>query len=225
MAPFEAAWERHFEKLKEFVESNNGAFPYEFEKENLDENGRKLLDWVARQKNNYREYNKSQVPNSKMTPDRIAKLEALGFSWNMNEDSWMEQYKMLVKYYEHHGDSLVPTNYPTNPRLAKWVAFMRSQKKQKQIGKYSSLTDEREALLEKVDFQWDAWEARWMLRYQELAEFVGVNGYGQIPTQKSNNKVLKDWCYEQRKQYRRNTLPDKRKELLDKLGFPWPAEQ
>lgn len=88
------------------------------------------------------------------------------------------------------------------------------------------LSDERIALLEAIEFQWDARMAKWMAKYNELASHVAINGLGTIPSLRAN-KTLRWWVETQQREYRKkmqgghSTLTDKRKELLDKLGFPW----
>lgn len=94
-------------------------------------------------------------------------------------------------------------------------------------GADSSLSDERKALLEKVDFQWDAHDAKWVARYHELAEHVAINGKGSLPSLKSN-RLLRYWCNRQKTYYRKLQngesvpLTTERIEMLDELGFPWP---
>ena len=93
-------------------------------------------------------------------------------------------------------------------------------------GKALALTEERLKLLQKVDFCFDAREAKWLEKYEEFAAFVKVNGPGVFP-QKGANPGLENWLRGQRKNYRlmmkgKSTgLTEKRKALLDKLGMQW----
>ena len=97
------------------------------------------------------------------------------------------------------------------------------------LGLTSSLTKERLALLEKVEFQWDARQAKWEMKYRELVEHVRINGPGSIPAARANSRLW-NWIGNQRKQYRQlmrgeeTPLDGSRKELLDELGFPWPSD-
>lgn len=162
-----------------------------------------------------------------MNPERIKKLEQIGFSWNLYDDLWMERYQDLVEFYERHGHSLVPRT-KDHRQLAQWVVNLRTMKRNQQKGRWHSLSEERLELLARVDFQWDAWEARWMQKYQELADYVRINGKGSIPSMRTN-KVLRCWVIQQQKQYKQKlkgetaALNEKRKDLLDELGFPWPS--
>lgn len=93
----------------------------------------------------------------------------------------------------------------------------------------NSLSKERSDLLAKLDFQWDAREAKWNAKYGELVDHVRVNGLGTVPDHRTN-RLLRYWVDNQRKQYRRmikgepTPLDGERKEKLDKLGFPWPTD-
>jgi hypothetical protein len=225
--PYEQKWEAHFAELVQFREKH-GMYPYECEIKQLDEEGKRLWDWTRREKMLYRKY-KAGDSNTSMTEERIKRLEEIGFSWNIYNDLWMQRYSELVKYHEHHGNSLVPINYPANQRLAKWVSDQRTQKKLKVNGLLSSLSEERLALLRKVDFEWNALEAKWLIRYEALVEHMRVNGRGSYPTRKSN-PPLRDWVDHQQRHYRKllrgdpAPLTDQRKAMLDEIGFPWQSE-
>lgn len=209
---------------------NNGSFPYDFEIHELNDDGKRLLDWTRRQKQHYRQYQKRNTTDIAINQERIERLEEMGFSWNIYEDLWMRRYQDLVKYYEHHGHSLVPVDYPPNPKLGVWVRTQRGYKKTKDKGEQHSLSDARLELLERVDFQFDVREAQWMQRFHEFEEHVRINGKGSIPNHKSN-KSLYIWVRHQRTYYRQQMkgestpLSEKRKALLDALGFPWPSAE
>lgn len=138
MAHNKSLWEFRFQKLQEFLEKNDNMFPYDFEVEKLDDEGLSILRWTRRQKEWYRAYKNGE--ETTMTEDRIAKLEGIGFSWNKYDSLWMRKYEELVQYYEYHGNSLVPTNYPANQDLAIWVQHQRVQYRAREQGKsYSDI--------------------------------------------------------------------------------------
>lgn len=61
----------------------------------------------------------------------------------------MRMYHSQVMHYF----SIVPKTYPS---LGRWVGQQREQYKKLQEGKASPMTPERIALLEKIDFCWNA---------------------------------------------------------------------
>ena len=122
--PLGTRWEAQFEKLKKFIE-RRGCFPYEIPYHDLEEEEKRLLEWTRRQKKQYRDSQNGET-NARLSEERIAKLEEIGFSWNKNDYTWMERYQELVAYHELHGDSLVPTTYKANQKLADWVGDQRT---------------------------------------------------------------------------------------------------
>lgn len=82
---------------------------------------------------------RTQRNSGKLAPDRIAKLNALGFVWKSSRTvqvvgeginaAWKTRYDELRLYKTMHGDCKVPTEWPQNPQLAHWVVRQRQLKK------------------------------------------------------------------------------------------------
>jgi hypothetical protein len=70
-----AAWDEKFQELKEFREDHGNCFVPCIHKGN-----NKLSTWIKRQRCRHRRFMSNQT--STMTPERIAKLENLGFAWD-----------------------------------------------------------------------------------------------------------------------------------------------
>ena len=66
-----------------------------------------LGTWVNDQRNSYRRHQQGDDANS-MTPNRIARLEAIGFQWDIKVD-WETRYQELVEYKKKHGHCNVNT--------------------------------------------------------------------------------------------------------------------
>ena len=118
--------------------------------------------------------------------------------------------------------SLVPQ---TGNELSTWVRMNREQyHRMVQKKEPWSMTPERVKLLEKIEFVWDAREAAWQERFQELEEFVKVNGRGCMPPKKTHASLLQ-WLKYQKKLYREKckgkevSLTEKRIADLKRLGF------
>ena len=155
-------------------------------------------------------------------------------------------YALLRDYKEENGDCLVPHRKGKPSRLYEWVLTQRGQYRLKRDGKRSSLTNEREVLLDKIGFTWKI-NLSWNDRFQQL-ENVGSCSVGAISQADSS---LYFWCSSQvvcrqqwrerereyqrelsswKKSRRRGDRPTrrdqtryekwiKREELLDQLGF------
>ena len=105
------------------------------------------------QRRQYKAFTQGQT--SQMTKERQAKLEALGFAWQVrNRPEWDVRYNELLEYKEKHGDCKVPQHFKANKALGKWVAKQREQYKLLKSGKHSFLTPYRLEKLEDVGFVW-----------------------------------------------------------------------
>ena len=100
----------------------------------------KLGRWVGTQRH--------LKKKDRLSHDKIQKLEAMGFSWDPDEDSWNQMYQELQEYKRVHDHCNVPAKYNDNPQLGAWVDGQRQQKRQ---GKLSS---KRIQKLEAIGFQW-----------------------------------------------------------------------
>merc|ERR1712224_1094740 len=65
----------------------------------------------------------------------------------------------------------VPHKYPQNQKLSQWVRKQRNQRKRKERGLHSTLSDERQEMLTNAGFIWDSHRAQWQERYQSLEMF------------------------------------------------------
>jgi hypothetical protein len=70
-------------------------------------------------------------------------------------------------------------------------------------GKQSHMTEERITELDSIDFRWDTYEAVWLERLRELAEFNERFGTCIVPTSYQENPQLGTWVHHQRRQYKK----------------------
>lgn len=112
-----------------------------------------LAQWVKRQRYQYKL--KVDGKRSTLSDERIRLLNKIGFIWNSHDAVWEERWNELAIYKRVHGDCIVPSNYEKNPQLAVWVKRQRRQYKFYNESRASSMTKERIAKLEKLDFAWD----------------------------------------------------------------------
>mmetsp|Transcript_22005 Transcript_22005/g.33393 ORF Transcript_22005/g.33393 Transcript_22005/m.33393 type:complete len:237 (-) Transcript_22005:55-765(-) len=96
-----------------------------------------------------------KVKKSSISPDRIKILDELGFVWDSHEQNWRERLHELLEYKEKYGSCAVPSSYPSNSKLSKWVKCQRRQYKLYWEGKSSNMTTERIMELNKHEFQWN----------------------------------------------------------------------
>mmetsp|Transcript_18347 Transcript_18347/g.25882 ORF Transcript_18347/g.25882 Transcript_18347/m.25882 type:complete len:189 (+) Transcript_18347:245-811(+) len=85
---------------------------------------------------------------TRMRPDRRQKLSELGFCWKLQIVNWNIMYDRLCDFKATEGHCFVPLTFRADPKLGRWVKNQRSR--------VHSLTEERKALLNELDFEWSA---------------------------------------------------------------------
>ncbi|CAB9527842.1 helicase [Seminavis robusta] len=146
VVPNQQRWEDMFMRLHKF-KTNHGhcRVPNRFPDDPS------LGSWVATQRRYYK--NKS-LP---MPEDRVSRLTELGFEWTTKDPRkvpWETRFEGLRQFKERYGHVDVPHEWEECPQLGFWTANMRQQYRYKQLGKKSSLTDDRIELLNSIGFVW-----------------------------------------------------------------------
>ena len=101
----------------------------------------------------------------------------------------------------------------------------RYQWRLKKRGDHHTLNDEREELLDSVNFVWDTHVLGWNAHFQSLQVFQRKHGHCNATDEMEFQ--LSTWCKHQRRQYHRqmrgskSTLTAERIQLLDSIGFDW----
>jgi len=146
-------------------------------------------------------------------------------------ESWLGKYSELLKFRVKIGHCLVPNQFPSNPPLAEWVKRQRYQYKLKGMGKHSSMSDERVAMLEKLDFVWNSHDAVWEERLKELKRYKNIFGNTNVPSKYEHNPQLAIWIKRQRRQYKfltqhkPSTMTLYRMEKLNEIDFSWSGRK
>ncbi len=160
-----------------------------------------------------------------LSDDRIRRLDELGFIWDWQsiktQETWMKWYHKLEAYVREHGNSHVPRTHADGP-FASWVWSQRQRRQG--TGTSGPLTPEQIALLDKLEFRWDAREGQWLEMFEELQRFKAQHGHCEIGFETKENKKLSDWIKVQREDRRQGDLLPERKAKLDEIGFNWNSE-
>ena len=108
------------------------------------EDGYKLGDWIANQREKYR--------GGKMPKKRIARLESIGMIWQ-KEDPWEVRFQLAEEYFKANGHLRVPAKYSIKGIwLNEWV----NEQKQAYWGnRKQRLTEEQVRRLEGIGMVWD----------------------------------------------------------------------
>ena len=126
------SWEQNFVALKTFKEANGHCRVLQSNKE--------IGTWVMSQRAFY--------SKCKLSADRIARLEALGFEWDPYTADWERSFDALKTFKEEHGDCRVPQLYKPNKVLGKWVMSQRT------FYSKGKLSADRITRLEAIGFEW-----------------------------------------------------------------------
>jgi hypothetical protein len=198
-APIDESWNIRYAALVEF--KNKHGHCDVREQDNL-----KLAQWVQDQR-------KIQK-RGKLAPERLARLDALEFVWNVLEDNWDEMFNLLTEYKEHHDDCNVPGTHE-NQKFSRWITTQRKAKKTGQI------RDDRIAHLDAIGFAWIPFDERWESSFRILEEYKNKYGNCDVPQKWKENPSLGKWVSDQRKKWRDKTLATERVKRLEQIGIIW----
>jgi len=185
----------------------------------------KLASWVATQR--------ARKAEGKLSEDRIAKLNALGFSWRVNagaglpsHEAWETMFNQLKQFQAKHGHARVPQKYTENRKLAWWVSTQRRNRRN------DKLETEQIARLDELGFEWSPQQGRvspddegWVKMLEILQAFKNEHGHCRVPGQWSGNPKLANWVATQRRFKKHGELKAERIAALDGIGFEWIVER
>ena len=155
------AWLTNYNLAKKYYEHyGNLKIAFHFKTINgidYDEAGIALGRWIHNQKQAY-----NKQGHGKITEEQIRLLEEIGMDFNVkdNKETWMSNYNLVKKYYNHYGNLKMPQNFKTTNGInydENGIALERWIRTQKQAynGKGSSkITEEQIRLLEDIGIVW-----------------------------------------------------------------------
>ena len=142
--------------------------------------------------------------------------------------TWEDYYELAKTYYEYHSNLLVPYNFKTTNgfeyepngfiNLWQWISRQRRY--------FSSLSPERQQLLQKIGFVLNPFEDQWQENYELAKIYYEHQGNLLIPSNfKTSNGYTYDesglnlgkWIRNQRHNY--EEITEERKQKLSKIGF------
>ena len=140
--------------------------------------------------------------------DRVAALDKLGFSWEIHNDAWWENYSQLKRFFEVHGH----LNMPKGTGPAQW--WYAHQRKGYKAGE---LQPDRIAALNAIGFSWAVYDNAWQNAIQSLTQFVAEHGHADV----LQSTLLGRWLYKQKHTHKKGQLAPERVAELEALGVRW----
>jgi len=200
------------------------------------EDGIHLGRWTKTQR---LEFHKRQAGQANdMFPERIQKLEAIGFQWQdlTHDEQWMLKYLALAEYKKKYGDARVPFNYVTadGTHLGQWARAQRREYKKRKEGHKHKMTQKRLQKLQEIGFEWVLEKKTnrnmtWERTYLDMCDFKKIHGHTNVPRSFHSDLGISihSWATKQRHEYKKfqkglkSTLNAERIQKLNDIGFAW----
>ena len=162
---------------------------------------------------------RTEFKNGKLSGERVAKLNELGFVWRIREKKpdavdWTTRYNELIAYKQQHGDCNVSQYDASYKSLGHWVNKTRT------AFKNGKLSDERIAKLNELGFVWEE-RVGWTGFYNELIAFKEQHGHCNVPRLDESFKRLGFRVHNVRTAFKNGKLSDERVAQLNEIGFIW----
>ena len=197
--PVTEQWEEAFAALEKFHEREGHCrVP-----QTLPVDGLNLGSWVSRQRST----------KDQLTPDRLKRLNSLGFSWNPHAEQWEEAFSALKEYRKNRGHCLVTqTTQSKGIKLGSWVVQQR--------GKKGSLTTTQVERLNSLGFSWDPVSDMWDEAFSILKKFRKREGHCLVnQNAEIDGFKIGTWVSSQRQ--KKAQLSPSQVNRLNSLGFSW----
>jgi len=156
-----------------------------------------------------------------MSDERVCLLDELNVTWKSRDvGTWEDRLAEVVAFREKHGHCEIPTTYPENQKLGRFVNSMRTTR----IA--GELSAERIAKLDAVGFPWVSSRraivgGTWQIRFDELVRYKEEYGDCNVPNVWPLNTQLGRWVDNQRSSRKAGKLAPERERLLESIGFVW----
>ena len=194
----EARWQEMYDLAKKYYEENGSLLSI------TDEN---LRNWIQVQRQAY----KGKGTYTKLSKQQIEKLESIGMVWDVKGKGFSDMYELAKRYYEEHGDLLLPDKYEIDgKKVSNWI------KDKRKAYKKGTLTEEQIEQLETIGMIWDVKEYKWLQMFEQAKQYYDENG--NLMLTPSQNKQLYAWLRIQRDLYIKGEgLSEKQKRLLGEI--------
>jgi Helicase associated domain len=197
--PLDVSWEERFQDLIAFnAREGHSNVPMGYSP------NPQLAVWLGRQRRDKK--------RGKLTQDRVARLKALGVTWEPRDTSWEKRFRSLAAFKRRFGHCRLPQDKPEDLELARWLSKQRQRKAQ------GTLLQERIERLEALGIVWEPYDATWEQRFQELAALMARYEHRNVLPVYSENPQLATWLESQRGAKKTGRLSPERMRRLESIG-------
>ena len=193
-----------------------------------DENGIKLGLWILNQR--------QALKKGKVTDEQLKLLKEIGMIiGNVNDEKWMQNYKLAKAYYEYYGNLEIPQDFRTingyeydesGKNIGDWISNQRQAYKNNGRGK---ITEQQIKLLEEIGMRFiDYKDEKWMQNFELAKAYYEHHGNLEIPQNfktingyeyDEKGSSLSAWISNQRQAYRKGILSIEHIELLKGISL------
>ena len=238
----EEEWNKKYELAKKYYEHHGDLeIPQKFKTKNgyeYDENGITLGLWIRTQRQAYNGQGAHRI-----TEDQIKLLNQIGMRFDItnNEEEWNKKYELARKYYEHHGNLEVPSNFKTKNgyeydengiNLGSWI---RTQRQVYNGRGKCKITEDQIKLLNQIGMRFEMRnnEEEWNKKYELSKKYYEHHGNLEVPYNfkttngyeyDENGIMLGLWVANQRQAYNgqgNRKITEDQIKLLNQIGMRW----
>ena len=101
----------------------------------------------------FRSLNFCEGMKRRLSEERIALLEKIGFKWDAQQAKWDAKYMELARHVEVNGPGTVP-GVRSNPNLHYWVGNQKKEYRKMMKGEHTQLAGKRKEMLDELGFPW-----------------------------------------------------------------------
>jgi superfamily II DNA or RNA helicase len=202
----EANWERAIAAARAYHEEHGHLrVPSNF----VTEDGFQLGSWITVRR----------TPQRRLSPERIAALDALGMVWDTATDDWRRGLESAKTYRDTHGHLRVPASYVMDDGfpLGTWISNRRGERKR------NKLPADHIAALDTLGMIWDAREDRWQRGIKAAQRYRKEHGDLLAPVSfiADDGFRLGTWLFSARQRRKAGSLSTQRIAALDALDMSW----
>jgi len=199
--PLAEDWETSFAALEKFKQrEGNASPPQEHHEDEIN-----LGWWVVTQR--------QKRSKHKLSSERIARLDQLGFSWYPWADLWEAHFAALERFKQREGYARVGRKHQEDGlRLGQWVLTQQLYK--------DRLTPEQIVRLDKLGFNWNPLAEDWETNFAALERFKQREGHIRVSKEHQEDGLkLGSWVVSQRR--KKLMLSPEQITRLNQLGYSW----
>ncbi len=198
---FAEQWEQNFAALKAFQKrEGHTRVPSDYCEGKL-----KLGKWVLNQRS----------IRNKLSNDRIQRLDAIGFCWDVDAEVWEKYFTLLAEFHKREGHSEVPQRHKeAGISLGTWVNNLRHKKEKIPADKIKRL--------DALGFPWNPHASNWDKYFNVLKAYRNREGHVKVPQRHSEGGLkLGTWVCSLR--LKKESLTADQFKRLNSLNFIWDS--